>query len=426
MAALPRHCRQKNLTHDGNELSKVIRRGVVLALNAGSSSLRFALFDGNSPPVRTVSGAIDRIGSPKATFTLKQIGGQQAERAGIAAPDHVSGLNYVLERLSETAAAAGFAAVGHRVVHGGPRYRDPERVDGAMLVELQRISSFDPEHLPSGIALMEVFAAKFPHVPQIACFDTAFHSSMPRVARLLPIPRRYEAKGVQRYGFHGLSYAYLMQELERVAGPKAANGRVILAHLGNGASMAAVRDGRGVDTTMSFTPSSGMMMGTRAGDLDPGLISFLARSEHTIVEQLDHMINRESGLLGLSETSSDMRDLLARETEDVRAAEAVALFCYQARKWIGAYAAVLGGLDTLVFAGGIGENAPPVRARICEGLGFLGLELSESRNAIHANVISADASRVTVRVINTDEESTIARLVWRVLDSGTEPEEDQP
>jgi acetate kinase len=392
-------------------------KGLVLALNAGSSSLKFALFDGNSPPVQLLSGAIDRIGSPNATFTLEHTVGQPAERAGIPAPDHVSSVDYLLRRLSDTAAAGGLAAVGHRVVHGGPRYRDPQRVDGAMLVELRRISSFDPEHLPSEIALMEVFAATFPQVPQIACFDTAFHSTMPRVARLLPIPRRYEATGVQRYGFHGLSYAYLMQELERVADATAANGRVILAHLGNGASMAAVRDGRSVDTTMAFTPAAGLVMSTRSGDLDPGLMSFLARSEQMTAAQFDRMVNRESGLLGLSETSSDMRDLLAREPDDVRASEAVALFCYQAKKWIGAYAAALGGLDTLVFAGGIGENAPPVRARICEGLGFLGLELHASRNAAQANVISADASRVTVRIIRTDEALMIARSVCRVLGS---------
>lgn len=390
---------------------------LVLALNAGSSSLKFALFKGSAPLIQVLSGAIDRIGSPESTFALKHIGGQQAERARLPAPDHVSALTYLLERLSET--AADVAAVGHRVVHGGLRYHEPQPVDGAMLVELRRISSFDPEHLPSEIALMEVFAAKFPNVPQIACFDTAFHSTMPRVARLLPIPRRYEAQGVQRYGFHGLSYAYLMQELQGVPDARAANGRVILAHLGNGASMAAVRDGRSVDTSMALTPSAGLVMSTRAGDLDPGLMSFLARNEQMTLAQFDHMVNRESGLLGVSETSSDMQDLLVRATDDVRAAEAVALFCYQAKKWIGAYAAALGGLDTLVFAGGIGENAAPVRGRICEGLDFLGLKLDESRNAAHANVISSDASPVTVRIIRTDEELMIARSVCRVLGLGT-------
>jgi acetate kinase len=320
-----------------------------------------------------------------------------------------------VELLEQKSGASAVSAIGHRVVHGGPRYRDPQRVDDAMIQELRRISSFAPNHLPSEIALMEVFTKIFPQVPQIACFDTAFHHSMPRVAKLLPIPRRYEAKGVQRYGFHGLSYEYLMEELARLGDPAATTGRVILAHLGSGASMAAVRDGKSLDTSMGFTPAAGLMMSTRSGDLDPGLVAFLGRSEQMSETQFDRMIHHESGLLGVSEISSDMRDLLSQETSDVRAAEAVALFCYQAKTWIGSFAAALGGLDTLVFAGGIGENAPIVRARICEGLGFLGLELNEAHNKETAAVISTDGSRVTVRVIRTDEELMIARSVCRVL-----------
>jgi acetate kinase len=387
---------------------------IVLALNAGSSSLKFALFKDATPLVRAFSGAIDRIGLSAATFTLKGIDGEETERVEVAAPNHVSALEYLLHRLEDLAEDADFEAVGHRVVHGGPHYRQPQIVDGAMLAELRRIRSFDPDHLPAEIALMEVFARKFPGTPQIACFDTAFHRDMPRVAKLLPIPRRYGAKGLERYGFHGLSYAYLMQELERVAGAQTANGRVILAHLGNGASMAAVREGRSMDTSMAFTPAAGLVMSSRSGDLDPGVVTFLARTEQMTAAQFDRMVNHESGLLGISETSSDMRDLLAREAEDVRAAEAVALFCYQAKKWIGAYAAALGGLDTLVFAGGIGERAATVRARICEGLGFLGIELDKGRNAAHAGVISTGASRAVVRIIRTDEELMIARSVCRI------------
>jgi acetate kinase len=259
--------------------------------------------------------------------------------------------------------------------------------------------------------LIERFRGRFRDVPHVACFDAAFHKDMPVVAKTIAIPRRFQRTGVRRYGFHGLSYAYLMQEFERIAGAEAANGRVILAHLGNGASLAAVHGGRSVDTTMAFTPAAGLMMSTRSGDIDPGLVSFLARSEEMTAEQFDHMVNHESGLLGVSETSSDMRDLLARESEDHRAAQAVSLFCYQAKKWIGAYAAVLGGLDTLVFAGGIGENAPPVRSRICEGLEFLGIELDHSSNVATADVITTDASRVTVRVIRTNEELMIAKSV---------------
>ena len=257
----------------------------------------------------------------------------------------------------------------------------PELVTQELLDDLHRIIPCDPDHLPSEIELIETFRQRHPKLPQVACFDTAFHRTMPRVAKLLPIPRRYDAKGVQRYGFHGLSYAYLIEELARLGDPAATTGRVILAHLGNGASMAAVRDGKSIDTSMSFTPTSGLVMSTRSGDLDPSLGPYLARTERMTTEQFFKMINHESGLRGVSETGSDMRDLLAQEAGDFRAAEAVELFCYQAKKWIGCFAAALGGLDTLVFAGGIGENAPRVRARICDGLEFLGIELSESRNA---------------------------------------------
>jgi acetate kinase len=234
------------------------------------------------------------------------------------------------------------------------------------------------------------------------------------VAKLLPIPRRFDAIGIRRYGFHGLSYAYIIEELARVAGTKAAQGRVILAHLGNGASLAAVREGKSIDTSMGFTPAAGLTMGTRPGDLDPGVAWYMMRSENLTPKQFNNLINHESGLLGVSETSFDMQDLLAQETKDIRAAEAVALFCYQAKKWIGAFAAALGGLDTLVFAGGIGESSPIIRSRICEDLGFLGIELEEKQNAANEGVISSAASRVAVRVIRTDEEQMIAHLVYGI------------
>ncbi|MDQ2950328.1 MAG: acetate/propionate family kinase, partial [Acidobacteriota bacterium] len=239
---------------------------------------------------------------------------------------------------------------------------------------------------------------------------------------LLPIPRRYEAQGVRRYGFHGLSYAYLIEELARVAGPETARGRVILAHLGSGASLAAVRDGKSLDTSMGFTPASGLPMSTRSGDLDPGLVLYLSATENMSAKDFNTMVTSQSGLLGVSESSSDMQDLLEREASDVRAAEAVALFCYQVKKWVGAFTAALGGLDTLVFAGGIGENAPVVRARICEGLEFLGIGLNIKRNATNASVISTDASRVAVRVIPTDEELMIVKTVNQLL--ATEPKRE--
>jgi len=295
------------------------------------------------------------------------------------------------------------------------KHTDPERITQELLDELHRISPYAPDHLPREIELIEAFRKDHPKLPQVACFDTAFHRTMPRVSQLLAIPRRFEAMGVQRYGFHGLSYAYLVEELARVAGTKVAKGRVILAHLGNGASLAAVRDGKSIDTSMGFTPAAGIPMGTRPGDFDPGVAWFMMLTENLTPKQFNNLINHESGLLGISETSSDMRDLLDREAGDVRAAEAVALFCYQVKKWVGSFAAVLGGLDTLVFSGGIGENAPIVRSRICDGLGFLGIEIDGARNRANAGVISVETSRVSVRVIHTDEERMIAAMVCRVL-----------
>ncbi len=390
----------------------------VLTINSGSSSLRFALFNALESLPQILIGKFERIGLSDARLSFTDRLAKQRDERMIDAPNHVACVPLLVELLEKKTGVSALSAIGHRVVHGGPRYRDPLPVDRAMLEELRRISSFAPNHLPDTIALMEVFAAKFPQVPQIACFDTAFHSTLPRVAKLLPIPRRYEAKGVQRYGFHGLSCSFLVQELEKIAGPKVSSGRVILAHLGNGASMTAVRDGKSMDTSMGFTPAAGLVMSTRSGDLDPGLVAFLGRAEQMTETQFDRMIHDESGLLGVSEISSDMRDLLAREAADVRAAEAIALFCYQAKKWLGAFAAALGGLDTLVFAGGIGENTPSIRARICEGLGFLGIKLNEARNAENAAVISAESGRVTVRIIRTDEELMIARSTCRLLGLG--------
>jgi acetate kinase len=385
----------------------------ILTINGGSSSIRFALYRPGEPPKRRLSGTVDRIGLSGTNLTFSDPDGNQQDSTGIAAPDHKSAAHFLIDWIEQRNAFESIGAVGHRVVQG-MQHSAPELVTPQLLDELHRISQYDPDHLPREIELIETFRQRYPALPQVACFDTAFHRTMPRVARLLPIPRRYEAKGVQRYGFHGLSYEYLMEELARLSDPAATTGRVILAHLGNGASMAAVLDGKSIDTSMSFTPTAGLVMSTRSGDLDPGVALYLARSEQMTTDQFYEMVNYKSGMLGISETSSDMRDLLAQEARDARAAEAVALFCYQARKWIGSFAAALGGLDTLVFAGGIGENAPVVRARICEGLRFLGIELSEARNDVTPGVISSAESRVTVRVIHTEEELMIARSVCRI------------
>ena len=389
----------------------------ILTINGGSSSIKFAEYQLGDPLNRSLHGSVDRIGMSGTNLTFQLPGTSQRDSRRLDASDHKSAATFLMDWLEERHGFESVRAVGHRVVHG-MQHTAPELATRELLEELHRISPYDPDHLPSEIELIEVFRQRHPKLPQVACFDTAFHRTMPRVAKLLPIPRCYDAKGVQRYGFHGLSYAYLMEELARLGDPAATTGRVILAHLGNGASMAAVRDGKSIDTSMSFTPTAGLVMSTRSGDLDPSLFPYFARTEQMTARQFSVMVNHHSGLLGVSETSSDMRDLLAQEGHDIRAAEAVALFCYQVKKWIGAFAAALGGVDTLVFAGGIGENAPLVRARICDGLGFLGIELSESRNVETAGVISPDASRATVRVIRTDEDLMIARSVCRILGLG--------
>ena len=381
----------------------------ILSINGGSSSLKFALFDRSDPLKRLLTGRFDRIGSEDASWVVIEAGGGRAVDRRADVPDQKAAVRLLIDWLDVSVGFAEIAAVGHRVVHGGSRYHRPERVTPELIEGLRRICSYDPDHLPGEIALIEAFRERDPDLPQVACFDTAFHHDMPRVARIVPIPRRYEAAGVRRYGFHGLSYEYLMGELARVAGPEEARGRVILAHLGSGASLAAVRHGHPVDTTMGFTPASGLVMGTRTGDLDPGLVRFLSRAEGMTAVQFDGLVNHDSGLLGVSETSPDVRDLLARQDGDVRAAEAIELFCYQARKWIGSFAAALGGLDSLVFAGGIGENAPEIRRRICDGLGFLGIAIDPWRNASGALLISTDDGPVKVRVIRTDEELVIAR-----------------
>lgn len=391
----------------------------VLALNGGSSSIKFALYQMGEPPQRGLHGKVDRIGRPGTNLSYGDpVRGQQDSR-DIGDVDHRAATQFLFDWLDQQIGLASITGVGHRIVNGGANYHAPQRVSREMLDELRRISAYAPEHLPSEIALIELMSERVPDMPQVACFDTAFHRDMPRVARMLAIPRRFQAKGVERYGFHGLSYAFLMEELARVAGAEAAHGRVILAHLGNGASLAAVRAGKSLDTSMGFTPAAGVPMSTRSGDLDPGLAWYLAQTEHMSTEQFHRMVNHESGLLGVSETSADLRDLLAREPNDVRAAEAVALFCYQVKKWIGAFAAVLGGIDTLVFAGGIGENAPMIRSRIGEGLGFLGIEVDDARNQSSDALVSAAASRVAVRVIRTDEEMMIAKAVRSVLGTTT-------
>jgi acetate kinase len=387
----------------------------LLVVNAGSSSLKFAVFQARAADFdRLVSGSIDRIGQPRSTLSIEPGANSPAIRRRIATGSPAKCVRPILAALDKISSVP-VTAVGHRVVHGGPRFTSPQRITPNLLQALCSLSPFDPEHLPGEIDLIRELQRWLPGTPQVACFDTAFHHDLPHIAQLLPIPRRYAAGGMRRYGFHGLSYEFLLEELGRLGETAATKGRVILAHLGSGASLAAVRDGRCLDTSMGFTPTSGLVMGTRSGDMDPGAMAYLAKTEKLTSAQLNRLLNRDSGLRGISGTTSDMRQLLGRESIDPRAAEAIGLFCYQAKKWIGSFAAVLGGLDALVFSGGIGENCPSVRGRICDGLEFLGVELDPAANARNSATLSTPASRVAVRMIHTDEELMIARHVRETI-----------
>ena len=386
----------------------------ILAVNGGSSSIKFALYatEPGAMPSQWLTGKIDRIGLDGAmlTYTNKRNNEKNELPAKASSPSEAAA--FLLEWLQEQKAGT-LAGVGHRVVHG-LQHRQAAFIDESLLKELGSIVSYDPDHLPGEIELIQLFREKQPETPQIACFDTAFHASLPRQAQLLPLPRRYDEKGLRKYGFHGLSYAYVMEELTRMD-PARARGAVILAHLGSGASLAAVKDGVSVDTTMGFTPAGGIVMGTRTGDLDPGAVWWLLQQEQLDPAAFNRLVNHESGLLGVSATSSDMRDLLDRESSDERAAEAVSLFCYSIKKAIGAFSAVLGGLDALVFTGGIGERSSTIRSRVCTGLDYLGVSLDQKANEQNALFIAAGASRTAVYAIPTDEEWMIARTADQLL-----------
>jgi len=368
---------------------------------------------------RILTGAIDRIGLTGACFHVEASLPEESFSKLVAVPDHSAAATLLINWSEEREKKQGgnLTAIGHRLVHGGPNFSASQKITSEIIEELRKLETFDPEHLTEEILLTEIFKNHFPNIPQIACFDTAFHHDLPRVALQLPIPRCYETQGVRRYGFHGLSYQCLMEQLACILGDRVAQECIILAHLGNGASLAAVKKGRSVDTTMSLTPTSGVPMSCRSGDLDPSLQQYLARTVQMSPESFDKMVNFESGLLGISESSADMRDLLALEATDFRAAEAIALFCYHIKKSIGAYAAALGGVDTIIFSGGIGENSPIIRSRICDGLEFLGIRIDQEANDHNKQIISSETERVRVMVLHTDEELMIANSVMQIMGS---------
>ncbi len=381
----------------------------ILTINAGSSSIKFALYPVHNEARQNLSGRIERIGSPDAKLTVNQhteseekIDGSSFQAATLALMswfekqdwfDHVK-------------------AVGHRIVHG-MKHTQAEIITDDLLKELNSIVEYDPDHLPEEIEIVQALQKKRPNLVQIACFDTAFHTKIPPVAKTFAIPKKYYDEGVQRYGFHGISYSYLMQKLKN-QNEAEANGRIILLHLGSGASLAAVKDGKCVDTSMGFTPAGGIVMSTRSGDLDPGVAWYLMK-QGMDEKAFNTLINRQSGLLGISGVSADMEVLLQPENENKDTALAVDIFCYQIKKYIGAYTAALGGLDTLVFSGGIGEHSPQVRSKICDNLEFLGIDIDEIRNMTNKPVISTEKSKVEVHVIKTNEELMIAKMVYDIL-----------
>ncbi|MGY3053718.1 acetate kinase [Pedobacter sp. UYEF25] len=386
----------------------------ILTINGGSSSIKFSLYEVGTTLERLLHGEIENIGTKNAKFHFIGKDNHQIDGVGLNAINHGQGATHLMEWLGKRVEFTSVVAIGHRIVHG-MNHTDPELITDKLMKELKKVSAFDPEHLPAELELIEVFRTHYPELQQIACFDTSFHTSMPVVAKLLALPRRYFEMSIHRYGFHGLSYTFLMESLERMDGKKTAKGKVILAHLGSGASLAAVKNGKSIDTSMGFTPTGGLPMSTRTGDLDPGAVWFLIKQENLSPQKLSTLINHKSGLLGISETNADVRELIKIEGKDVRAKEAIDFFCYQTKKWIGSFAAALGGLDVLVFSGGIGENSHELRARICENLTFLGIHLDDSKNRNNDSIISSAKSTVKVRVIKTDEEFIIAKFTCKVL-----------
>jgi acetate kinase len=391
----------------------------LLTINVGSSSLKAVMYRLEAAETLEIRAAVDRIGSANSCLRVSDARGTVLLDDSDALPDHAAALESLVAWLRAERLDDGLSAIGQRVVHGGSQYGAPTLITDTVLATLRSLVALDTEHLPQALQVIERTRCAFPSVPQVACFDTAFHRQMPRVAQMYPLPRNLWHGGLMRYGFHGLSYEYIVQEL-RALDADAANGRVIVAHLGSGASMAAVHHGLAVDTTMGLTPTGGLVMSTRTGDMDPGVMLFLLESRGLTPAALSRLVSKEAGLLGVSGSSADMRDLLSREAVDPRAADAVALFCYQARKHLGGLVAAMGGLDTLVFTAGIGEHSAVVRERICDGLGYLGLEVDPGRNAEHAPIISGASSRVVVRVIPTDEDLMIARHTHRVILEGAD------
>ena len=389
----------------------------IIALNTGSSSIKFAWYEVGKAERLVFSGSLTRIGNRDGWFSVQDEQGNSIKSECVATENHDAACDYVFSWIMSQNEGGKPDAVGHRIVHGGPLFSVPQIVTPELITALNTLSPYAPEHLPQAIDAVRHAARIFPGTLQVTCFDTSFHSTMPAVAKLYALPESIRKEGVQRYGFHGLSYEYILLELKRQLGAQAVEKRIILAHLGHGASMAAVKNGRSIETTMGFSPAGGLVMSTRTGDLDPGVILFLLQQNKMTPRAIKEMVNRQSGLLGVSGSTDDMRELLKAEEVDDSAKQAVELFCYQARKNIGALSIVLGGLDTLVFTGGIGEHSSVIRSRICTGIEFLGIRVDEKKNSTHSAIISPESGEVDIRIIKTNEELMIARHTMRILET---------
>lgn len=389
----------------------------VLVLNAGSSSLKFALYpiNGELATEPAFSGQVEGIGATPE-ITLRTACGARIQEAvrtsGSQSEQHRDALNHVFGLLTQHNPDLEIVAAGHRVVHGGDHYSAPTRLDEAVLRTLDTFVPLAPLHQPHNLRAVRAVATLMPDVPQVGCFDTAFHRTQPAVAQAFALPRRISAEGVKRYGFHGLSYDYVARQLPDIIGERA-KGAVVIAHLGNGASMCALRDGRSVASTMGFTAVEGLMMGTRTGSLDPGVMLYLMEQKAMDAKALTNLLYKESGLLGVSGISQDMRTLLASGAPEAK--EAVDLFCYRIARELGSLAAAAGGLDALVFTGGIGEHAAAVREKVAELSAWLGVKIDAAANADHARRIDAADSRVAVAVVPTNEERMIARYTVETL-----------
>lgn len=382
----------------------------IVTVNTGSSSIKLAVFakDQNTSKIsRLLDASINNIGQSVSTLEIRE-STMPVQIKEVSASSHSIALHILIERLTDIVVPNSIIAVGHRLVHGGITYTGSTLVENISETDWKLLEQLDPGHTPAAHQLIAQFAERYPAIRQVACFDTAFFHDLPHIAKVIPIPQKYYTAGVRRYGFHGLSYTSLLATFRDKAGVTAANGRVIFAHLGSGASLAATHMGKPVDTTMSFTPASGVTMSTRSGDLDPSIFGFLHQQNNMSVDEFNHMINFQSGLLGISNLTGDMHALLAVETDNKDAATAIELFVRDVKKAIGSLSATLGGVDSLIFSGGIGEQSAVLRARICKDLGYLGIEIDETANTQNAFLISSEHSKSGVHVIATDEARVIA------------------